>query len=265
MGVGNWFTQSIRSGNFNPRAFGQVEQNHAHAKINWLLACDRDDENLLPKLIDNLSFEAGLHGAKFLTAALDQGSDLFSMLRKAGFCVIGWERFWKLNPPVSPHFVEFSGVWEKPVSSDAHKIHKFRMKHLSPAVRSISASDWNVLPDFVIIEDHSIAAYANVKSFGAKAILFPVMDESINESQAVLLGLTAMLPNYVATAYVAQTNSQAWLEEALHEIAIPATERREQLVKYFTVAEKAPLGLLNHSSESSHADPVSPYVHSSKL
>jgi mannose-1-phosphate guanylyltransferase len=31
------------------------------------------------------------------------------------------------------------------------------------------------------------------------------------------------------------------------------------------VVEKAPLGVLNHSSENSHPDPVAPYVHSSKL
>ncbi len=265
VGAGSWFTQSIRSGNFKPRAFGQVEQSGPHARINWLLACYQGDDNLLPRLIDNLSFEAGLHGAKFLTAAMDLDSALFQTFRKAGFCVFGWERFWKLDMPASLHFSEFAGLWEKPVSMDAHEVHKFRMKHLPPAVRSISASDWQDLPDYIIMEDHSIAAYADVKLFGSKAILFPVLDEGLKDRQAVLLALAATLPEYVSTAYVAQTGSLGWLESALADIACPATERKEQLVKYFSVAEKAPLGLLNHSREGSHPDPVSPYVHSSKL
>ena len=266
VGAGSWFTQSIRSGNFKPRAFGQVEQ--SGTRMQGSTGCYRATRATITSCHGSSTicpFEAGLHGAKFLTAAMDLDSALFQTFRKAGFCVFGWERFWKLDMPASLHFSEFAGLWEKPVSLDAHEIHKFRMKHLPPAVRSISASDLQDLPDYIIVEDHSIAAYADVKLFSNKAILFPVLDECLKDRQAVLLALAATLPEYVSTAYVAQTGSLGWLEGALADIACPATERKEQLVKYFSVAEKAPLGLLNHSREGSHPDPVSPYVHSSKL
>ncbi len=66
------------------------------------------------------------------------------------------------------------------------------------------------------------------------------------------------------TCYISQSTGHDWLDESFSKIADPVTGRIELLVKYFTVMEKIPLGLLNHTAEGSHPDPVAPFVHSSK-
>jgi hypothetical protein len=214
-------------------------------------------------LIDNLAFEAGLHGAKSVSASVEQDSELFGAFRRSGFCPCGWERFWRVNT-LRPSALSKSS-WEKPCTQDFLEFNKFRNKHIPPAVRAISILDKQRLPDYLYRSDHAIAAYADIRIFGNKAIIFPVMDESLQNPGGALLSMAEALPELVTTCYIAQTTGHGWLEKTLFEIAAPATDRKEQLIKYFTVMEKTPLGVLNHASESSHPDPVAPYVHSSKL
>jgi hypothetical protein len=264
-GGGSWFSQSIREGALHPTAFGQVEQNHQCARINWLLNCDEQNESPLLHLIDNLSFEAGLHGAKYLLANACQDSDLFSSFRRAGFCVYGWERFWRVNPITSNMSTSPKQRWERPVSKDLHEIVKFRNKHLPPAARSISVLDGQSLPDYVLRNDHAITAYASLHAFGNRGILYPVLGEELVHPKEALLSLISELPEIISTCYIAQTANQGWLDESLSEISEPAASRKEKLVKYFSIMEKVPLGVLNRASEGSHPDPVAPYIHSSKL
>jgi hypothetical protein len=265
VGGGNWFTQSLRAGTLRSYAYGQVEKNHQRARINWLLVLDPSNDSSYLRIIDNLAFEAGLHGAKFLLAGVEKDSELFPLLRRAGFCVYGWERFWRMKPLPLKLAADKVGVWEKPSAEDVHEYHKFRNKQLPPAVRAIASADGRSLPDYVLRIDRVIAGYADVKVFGKKAVLYPVLTNDLKYPKTTLLSLAMRLPEVIQDRYISQTVGQEGLEGALENIAEAAVVRREQMVKYFSVVEKAPLGVLNHSSENSHPDPVAPYVHSSKL
>lgn len=265
VGSGNWFTQSLRAGMLRSCAYGQVEKNHQRARINWLLVLDQSSDSGCLRIIDNLAFEAGLHGAKFLLAGVEKESELFPLLRRAGFCVYGWERFWRMKPLPRKFAADKLGAWEKPSAEDVHEYNKFRNKQLTPALRAIASADGRILPDYILRIDHGIAAYADVKVFGNKAVLYPVLTNDLKDQQSILLSLAAQLPEVIQVRYISQSGGQDGLEGALENIAEAAAARREQMVKYFSIVEKVPLGVLNHSSENSHPDPVAPYVHSSKL
>jgi len=264
-GGGSWFTQSIRSGAFSPTAFGQVEQDQRRACINWLLNCDEQRDTPLLHLIDNLAFEAGLRGAKLLLASLEQDSVLFPAFRRAGFNVCGWERYWRIKSPHALNGRASNLQWEKPFSKDAHEIDRFRSKHLPPANRAISPQAGQDLPDYILKIDHNIAAIAVSKTFGSKAILYPLLSGLCADPTSALLSLSSALPEFITTCYLGQAAGCGCSDDTLLEISEPASPRKERLVKYFTIMEKVPLGVLNHSKESSHPDPVAPYVHSSKL
>ncbi len=130
VGGGSWFTQSLRAGALRSCAYGQVEKNHQRARINLLLVLDQSNDSCYLRMIDNLSFEAGLHGAKFLLASVEKDSAVFPLLRRAGFCFYGWERFWRMKPLPLKLVAEKTGIWEKPSAGDVHEYHKFRNKQL---------------------------------------------------------------------------------------------------------------------------------------
>ncbi len=155
---GRWFTQSLRKNAWKPSAFGQVELNHQRARINWLLTCDEADPSALPQLIDNLAVEAGLHGAKFLLASSTQQDGLFEILRQAGYCRYGWERYWKVKPTAIPLADQREILWQDAMPVDIYEIEKFQHKHLSPAVRSVMPLAGENLPDLILREKGSLQA-----------------------------------------------------------------------------------------------------------
>ena len=152
IGSGSWFTQSLRYKSLIPTAFGQVGESQQRAKINWLLNLNDDSQEMLLHLIDNLGFEAGLRGSKFLCASLTSDNLLFELLRKGGYCTYGWERFWEIKQNldfenISSHN-EFH--WTEASSIDTHNLLKFQHKYLSSAVRAVIPLADELLPQFIL-------------------------------------------------------------------------------------------------------------------
>jgi len=264
IGGGNWFTQSLRASPLLPTAFGQVEYDHQRARINWLLNHVDADETALLKLLDNLAIETGLHGAKFILASAPHEHKLFRILRHAGYCVYGWEKFWEVDNARLPAQIDSCYKWSGTIPADCHDLLKFQRKHLSAAVRSVTPLADEVLPNFILRSGENINGYAIVHTFNNKLVVYPVMESSIDHPTGIIAFLLNKYFNDVPIRYITQTTNHDWLERSLSEIAAPVTVRRELLVKYFAVAEKLPIGILNHSAEGRHPDPVAPFLHSSK-
>lgn len=264
IGGGSWFTQSLRTKAWKSNAFGQVEHNHQRSRINWLLSTEESDSSTLHSLIDNLAFEAGLHGAKFMLASTAVNTPLFETLRRAGYCVYGWEKFWKVNPTIPAVPADFNNHWQRPSAIDIHELIKFQHKQLSPAARAVTPLANEILPDYIWVEGDSIKAYAFIKSFGNKGIIFPVFASTIEKPLPVLTGILSAQQEYINIWYISQITSHDWLDPVLEQIAQPVTPRLELLVKYFAIMEKLPVGVLNHAAESRHPDPIAPFMNTSK-
>ena len=67
------------------------------AKLLYLAPSSRLDHPDLPALIDHLSSEAGSWGAFHVLAEVDEASNGFDGLRKAGFAVYAWQRMWNIS------------------------------------------------------------------------------------------------------------------------------------------------------------------------
>ena len=261
IGSGRWFTQSLRSNAWSSIALGQVERNHQFAQINWLLSTTQNETETLPSLIDNLAIEAGLLGSKFILANAAKDEPLFEILRRAGYCVYGWERYWKIEPLKLSGSQISKTYWRAAKSIDQHEILKFQHKHLSAAARSVLPLANEVLPDFIWKEDGVIKAYASICSFGGKHVIHVLFPHNTSELEEALAELVCGQDN--TTWYMAQTNYLDWADDTLSEFAVPITPRREQLVKHFAIMEKTPISLLNHAGDSGHPDPIAPFIHSS--
>jgi len=264
VGGGSWFTQSVRSSMFSPLAFGQVEIDHSRAKINWMLPCREEQPDALPDLVENLTFEAGLRGSMFLLASTALDSAEFTMFRNQGFCTYGWERYWLVENEVLTNSVSNGTNWRRAKSGDQHEIIKFQRRHYAPALRAVIPLADEDPPDYILSIDGSLQGTARILFSSSNAILRILLDSCIINPQTCIQDLLASQAAVQTYWYIQEMTGQEWMEEHFQRIAQPATPRQELMVKYFAVREKLPLGILNHSSENSHPDPIAPYVHTSK-
>ena len=69
----------------------------AFAKLLYLAPLSNLGHPELPALIENLSSQAGMWGAFHVLAEVDETSDAFVPLRKAGFSVYAWQRMWEVS------------------------------------------------------------------------------------------------------------------------------------------------------------------------
>lgn len=245
-------------------AFGQAEYNHRRARINWLLVTEKADQGALARLIDNLAMEAGLRGSEFMLASTSSDNDLFKILRRAGYCVYGWERFWKIDFSKLNNQTNANIHWTEPLPIDQYEIVKFQQKYLSHAARSVTPLANEISPDFVWKDEGDIKGCVSIKSFGNRSVIHAIFSSDMADPEGAINNLLALQLGPVSTWYFAQTNNLVWLENTLVKIATPVTDRRELLVKYFAIMEKSAIGLLNHASERGHPDPVAPFIHTSK-
>jgi hypothetical protein len=264
VGGGSWFTQSVRSDLFTPLAFGQVEFSMQRARINWLLPCRGNQTDTFLNLLENLSFEAGLRGSKFLLASADSDSEEFILLRRQGFCTYGWERYWRVDSSAIPVSLKGKLHWRRSKPQDQHDILLFQRSHLSHTVRAVYPLADEFLPEFIVKKDEAILGLADANFNGNRGLISYFLDSRIYNPLELMRELVAIQAEKHTEWYIHQQTGQDWLEEHLQALAQPAFARTELLVKHFTVREKLPVGILNHSTENSHPDPIAPYIHSSK-
>ena len=125
VGSREWFSQALALNNLQLYAFGQVRFENQGARLNWLLPLGFAEKDPLPELLDNLAMEAGLRGAKFMLASTRVDVCLFETLRRAGYCLYGWQSIWDISPslgkPKAMHAVWFQPdpgtPWNSPASS----------------------------------------------------------------------------------------------------------------------------------------------------
>src|SRR5262249_54864094 len=67
------------------------------AKLLYIAPSSRLDHRDLPELIENLSAQAGSWGAFHVVAEVEETSEAFIALRKAGFSVYAWQRMWDVS------------------------------------------------------------------------------------------------------------------------------------------------------------------------
>ncbi len=261
VGGGNWFTQSVRSRNFSPLAFGQVEYTSSRARLNWLLPCAMEASDALADLVENLAFETGLRGSLFLLAGAQLDSQEFILLRRQGFCTYGWEKYWRVDPERLPTALPNGTHWRRTRPGDQHDILKFQRHFYAPAMRAVLPLADEVMPDYTLYIDGLLQGIASIRYSSNRAVMRLLLDPRISNPEEPIEELLAIEAAGHSDWFIQELSGQDWLEDHLQSLALPASARRELLVKYFAVREKLPFGILNHSSENGHPDPVAPYAH----
>ncbi len=263
VGSREWFSQALALNNLQLYALGQVSFQGQGACLNWLLPLDFTEKDPLPELLDNLAMEAGLRGAKFILASTRVDNCLFETLRRAGYCLYGWQSIWdisrSLGKPKSQQV-----VWFKPDSRDALELTRIQRKLLSPAAQSVSTLALQALPDFALKIDGVLKGYARVSCFNNKVLISPVLMNTVENAETVL---TALVHKFFSTAdkvYLLQTADTGWLTADLEKLGAQATPREELLVKHFAAMQKLPAAELNHNSVAYKTDTVTPMMPSAR-
>ncbi|HLA08363.1 MAG TPA: hypothetical protein VJ022_13020 [Anaerolineales bacterium] len=199
----------------------------AFAKLLYLAPLSNLGHPELPALIEALSSQAGTWGAFHVLAEVDEMSDAFVPLRKAGFSVYAWQRMWQTS--------ELTHVNER---SDWTRV---RSVHL-PAVQSLYHQI--VPPLLQPVEQQPKTPIGWMSNEGPKChvsalygvrgiVLTPLIHPEATEVSSKLAALISNLPDRRnRPIYVCVRSYQAWLEPVLADLGAKAGDRQAVMVKH---------------------------------
>jgi len=197
------------------------------ARLLYLAPSSRLKQPNLPELIENLASEAGTWGAFQVTAEVEESSEAFPALRRAGFAVYAWQRMWDVSqlngdPPKSQ--------WTRTRAAQMSTVQSLYQQIVPPLLQLVEP-----------MPKHATGFICNdgVKCFvgwsaGANGIaLSPLIHPEASDVGTKLTALVADLPGRRnRPVYMCVRSYQAWLEPVLEDLGAQALPRQAVMVKH---------------------------------
>lgn len=197
------------------------------AKLLFIAPSSQLDHPNLPELIENLSEQAGAWGAFHVLAEVDETSDVFVALRRAGFSVYAWQRMWDVS--------------DIPEGSQSFEWTRVKSVHM-PAIQSLY---YQIVPPLLQpIEPHPKSAMGWMCNEGLRCyvgatqgvygiVLSPLIHPESTDVSAKLVSLIGNLPDRRnRPVYLCVRSYQAWLEPVLADLGAKAGDRQAVMVKH---------------------------------
>jgi hypothetical protein len=231
-------------------------RNEPFAKLLFIAPSSQLAHPDLPALIESLSAQAGSWGAFHVLAEVDETSDAFVALRRAGFSVYAWQRMW-----------DVSDIAETSRSFDWTRVKSVHM----PAVQSVY---YQIVPALLQpIEPQPKSALGWLCNEGEKCyvsatqgvygiVLSPLIHpEATHVGEKLASLISNLLDRRNRPVYVCVRSYQAWLEPVLADLGAKGADRQAVMVKHLAhmvkeeqTAQAVPSGASIQPSQVSRAE-----------
>ena len=197
------------------------------AKLLYIAPSSQLNHPGLPELIENLAVQAGTWGAFHVLAEVDERSDAFVALRKAGFSVYAWQRMWDVSEITEagsgPDWIRVKSVHLPSVQSLYHQIVPPLLHPFEPQPKSPTGWMCNEGEKCYVSMVHGV--------YGI--VLTPLIHPEATDVSKKLASLINNLPDRRnRPVYLCVRSYQAWLEPVLADLGAQGADRQAVMVKH---------------------------------
>ncbi|HSB01777.1 MAG TPA: hypothetical protein VLE49_14090 [Anaerolineales bacterium] len=226
------------------------------AKLLYIAPSSQLDHPDLPALIESLSAQAGAWGAFHVLAEVDETSEAFVALRRAGFSVYAWQRMWDVSAIAEAGrpfaWTHVKSVHVPSVQSLYYQIVPPLLQPVEPAPKR--ASGW--------MSNDGVRCYVSSTHGVYGIVLAPLIHPEATDVSAKLASLISNLPDRRnRPVYLCVRSYQAWLEPVLADLGAQAADRQAVMVKHLArmlkeeqTAATVPAGVSVQPSRVSRAE-----------
>lgn len=197
------------------------------AKLSYLAPASQLNHPDLPALIENLAAQAGEWGAFHVLAEVDETSDAFVPLRRAGFSVYAWQRMWDVSQITEP---ASSVEWTRIKSVDLQSVQNLHHQIIPPLLQPIESQPKEPLGWMC---NEGVKCYVGISQGVYGIVLLPLIHPEATDVGGKLASLIANLPDRRnRPVYVCVRSYQAWLEPVLADLGAQGADRQAVMVKH---------------------------------
>jgi hypothetical protein len=231
-------------------------RNEPFAKLLYIAPSSQLGHPDLPELIESLAVQAGSWGAFHVLAEVDERSDAFIALRRAGFSVYAWQRMWNASDVTemgrAVKWARVKSVHMPAVQSLYHQIVPPLLQPIEPQPKT--ALGW--------LCNEGVRCYVSATQGVYGIVLSPLIHPEATEVSQKLASLISNLPERRnRPVYVCVRSYQAWLEPVLADLGAQGGDRQAVMVKHLAhlvkdgqTAPAVPSGVSVQPSRVSRAD-----------
>lgn len=231
-------------------------RNEGFAKLLFIAPSSQLEHPQLPSLLDNLSEQAGGWGAFHILAEVDETSNAFVALRRAGFSVYAWQRMWDVSEVSG---VERKAEWTKVKSVHMPAVQSLYYQIVPPLLQPIEPQPRNTLGWLC---SEGLKCYVSATQGVYGVVLSPLIHPEATDVGEKLAALISHLPDRRnRPVYVCVRSYQAWLEPVLADLGAKGADRQAVMVKHLAhlvkeeqTAPAVPSGVTVQPSRVSQAD-----------
>ena len=220
------------------------------AKLVYLAPTSELGHPDLPILIEDLAAQAGGWGAFHILAEVDESSEAFPNLRKAGFAVYAWQRIWDVSHllPAAP-----AEKWARARSLDLPTIQSLYYQIVPPLLQPVEQTPKRASG---LVASDGVKCYVNVVRGNRGSLLTPFIHPETADVTERLSSLLSHLSNRPRPVYLCVRSYQAWLEPALEDLGGKASQRQAVMVKHLArpIKDEQPVA----ATETAWGKPVTP-------
>jgi len=215
------------------------------ARLTFITPEDEINSPDAPALLDHLAAQAGRHGALNLLAEVNEKSEAYDALRKAGFAIYTRQQIWEIiDRPDDEKSTTTAGAWRPAVVSDEAAVHGLYRSLIPALVQQSEPPPWIGLNGLVYDPEGELLAYLHLHYGPTGIMAHPFLHPDI-EPVTELLGSLAenIAHRRNRPLYLAVRSHQAWLGPHLQELGFKAGERQAVMVRRLAVAQRMKMPL----------------------
>ena len=202
-------------------------RNDTFAKLLYIAPLSQLNHPDLPELIENLSAQAGSWGAFHILAEVDEMSDVFVALRKAGFSVYAWQRMWNVSEITE---ADSGSDWTRVKSVHLPSVQSLYHQIVPPLLHPFEPQ-----PKFPTgwICNEGVKCYVSMVHGVYGIVLTPLIHPEATDVSKKLASLINNLPDRRnRPVYLCVRSYQAWLEPVLADLGAQGADRQAVMVKH---------------------------------
>ncbi len=209
------------------------------AHFTFLAPEEAVDSPALPMLVEDLVKRVGERGAHNLTAEVEEKSEAFAALKRAGFSIYARQRIWRVSEARTANGAK--SAWRAAISRGEIPVRRLYNEVVPALVQQVEPAPWDDdLHGMVHYEGDELLAFVDVikgpRGMWAQPFIHPEMEDA-EAHFAQLLGQLG--PRSSRPAYFCLRSYQSWLAAPLEELGAEAGPSQAVMVKRLAVPIKA--------------------------
>lgn len=242
---------------------GQVthSQGEQLAHLTYLAPNVSFDIDAIHSLLEYMVLEIGERGAFHLMAEADEKTEVFEILREAGFALYVRQRIWCLNGDSKPK--SSSSNWHEIFPKDSIAVRSLYNELVPALVQQVESLPTDQMNGLVYYQDGELMAYAELR-YGQRGIwVQPFIHPDTEDVTEQIEDLFHNLPNrHGRPVYLCVRSYQSWLEHALEGTQAECGPTQAVMVKHLAIAKKVRNSFKLPSIEGRQQEITTPFINS---